>query len=80
MLRSGLRWSLWWPPEAVTFDDSDGPFEEMTCLELGFHIPDLHAKGKRSPNIYIYIYCLAVETFVEKALVKHHLEQPDLAT
>lgn len=80
MLRSALRWwtSLWWPPEAVTFDDSDGPFEEVTCLKLGLHSPDLHAKGKRSSNCFFY--CLAVETLVEKALIKHHLEQPGLAT
>lgn len=36
--------SLWSPPEAATFHDSDKPFEEGMCLKLGLHTPDFHGK------------------------------------
>lgn len=73
--------SLWSPPEAATFHDSDRPFEEGMCLKLGLHTPDFYGKGKKKKRKDLMVFpCLALETLREKAFVKHHLGQPGLAT
>lgn len=80
MLKIGLiDWrSLWSPPGAATFHDSERPFEEGVCLKLGLHTPDFHGEGRKK-DLMVFP-CLALETLREKTFVKHHLEQPGLAT
>lgn len=61
----------------ATFHDCDRPFEEAMSLKLELHTLDFHGEGRKDPIIFP---CLALEMLREKAFVKHHLEQPGLAT
>lgn len=48
-----------------------------------FKVRASHSRSscKREKKLkYFFFYCLAVETLVEKTLVKRHLEQPGLVT
>lgn len=69
---------LWSPPKAAAFHDSDGPFKEGMYFKLGLHTPDFHGKGKKK-DLMVFP-CPALEMLRERAFVKHHLEQPGLAT